>query len=857
MRKAVPAFALLALLAAAGAASAAQRDRAWLKSQCGEGALAYEKGGTRYTDEGDIMIVEVSDGAETKVGRGRCPEFSPDSSKLAWLDGSTAKGCMRKGDRTVHTIATGCSTSAGVHWYDDDEVLVVKSGKWYRVHISGSLQQEVPALTALGTGGTECDVRLAGGVWCYVTGSTWKTSEGRSGGTGGNCACSYSPVHNGGVSVTGLHSGHHDCSLTKVISGAPTGTIRCGDGFDNQRWSSNDVRYVAAKNEAKGRMMVMNVYSQDWAVLGSSGADRGEFTVGSGRGDPWPGAGADPMLDLSPTSLTFNGAEGGTDPSSQEVLVTNSGTGTLRTVSTSVSYAGTSGWLSVNRSGSGNSQTLTNSVSLGSLAPGTHEATVEVSCGNASNSPRSYTATLAVDAAPAEPTLSLGASRLDFSVVEGGANPPPQSVSATNVGGGTLDAVTASVSYGSGSGWLVASVSGSGNGQEIANAVDISGLAAGAYSATVEVACPNASNSPATYAVGLAVTERPNAAPTVDAGLDQTVSLPSAVFLDGSAADDGLPGGALTVTWSVESGPGPVEIAHPQALDTEAATVVAGVYVFRLTADDGALSSWDQVTVTVLEEPTITLMSPDGGEVWYVGTTRRVVWTTVSLDDVEIVLDDGSARMKLAESVDVTDPRWGCFPVTVPDLPSTDCLVLMDGYEVSAPTQSASTFEIRAVTDSDSDGMDDAWETVHFGDLSRDGTGDADSDGLTDLEEFTNGAGPAAGDSDSDGMPDAWEVACGLDPATDDADLDSDSDGFTNREEYLAGTDPALADDLPAADADLGFACLPAPRRQPRQAGLPVSAQTAAPARVPAAILLVLAATVCPVLWRRLVLRRA
>lgn len=41
-------------------------------------------------------------------------------------------------------------------------------------------------------------------------------------------------------------------------------------------------------------------------------------------------------------------------------------------------------------------------------------------------------------------------------------------------------------------------------------------------------------------------------------------------------------------------------------------------------------------------------------------------------------------------------------------------------------------------TDTDNDGMEDAWETSTFGGLSRDGTQDFDSDGYTDLEEFLN-----------------------------------------------------------------------------------------------------------------------
>lgn len=46
------------------------------------------------------------------------------------------------------------------------------------------------------------------------------------------------------------------------------------------------------------------------------------------------------------------------------------------------------------------------------------------------------------------------------------------------------------------------------------------------------------------------------------------------------------------------------------------------------------------------------------------------------------------------------------------------------------------------VVDSDNDGMDDDWEMAYFGTLSRDGTGDFDGDGATDLAEFKAGTDP-------------------------------------------------------------------------------------------------------------------
>jgi hypothetical protein len=91
--------------------------------------------------------------------------------------------------------------------------------------------------------------------------------------------------------------------------------------------------------------------------------------------------------------------------------------------------------------------------------------------------------------------------------------------------------------------------------------------------------------------------------------------------------------------------------------------------------------------------------------------------------------------------------------------------------------------------------MSDAWETVHFGGIARDGRGDADNDGLADVDEFRAGTDPARADTDGDGVSDAREVASALDP-TDAADAaaDPDGDGVQNARELELGLDPAVPD---------------------------------------------------------------
>ena len=106
---------------------------------------------------------------------------------------------------------------------------------------------------------------------------------------------------------------------------------------------------------------------------------------------------------------------------------------------------------------------------------------------------------------------------------------------------------------------------------------------------------------------------------------------------------------------------------------------------------------------------------------------------------------------------------------------------------------------IADITDSDGDGMSDAFEAAFGLDpTGDDSANDADSDGLDNLREFELRTSPLDIDSDGDGMPDNFEVENGLDPiSAADADIDSDFDGFTNLEEFKAGTDPQSADDFP------------------------------------------------------------
>lgn len=94
-----------------------------------------------------------------------------------------------------------------------------------------------------------------------------------------------------------------------------------------------------------------------------------------------------------------------------------------------------------------------------------------------------------------------------------------------------------------------------------------------------------------------------NLAPVVSAGPNRSVTLGDSASLDGTASDDNLPAPPnLTTAWSQVSGPGMVSFGNASSVDTSANFSEPGTYTLRLSASDGVLSAFDEMTV-VVDEP--------------------------------------------------------------------------------------------------------------------------------------------------------------------------------------------------------------------------------------------------------------
>ena len=168
-------------------------------------------------------------------------------------------------------------------------------------------------------------------------------------------------------------------------------------------------------------------------------------------------------ITLSPSSLTYTGVSGGSNPANQSVTVTANGNWTA-----SVNAP----WLKLSTtSGSGNG-TIIARVDLGSVSAKTNTASLSVTAGNT-------TRTLGVTLTLSDGSLTLSSNSLAFTATQGLANPSSKTITVQSAGSWTATKAAP---------WLVLSqTSGSANGTITAN-VDTSKATQGENQATITVA---------------------------------------------------------------------------------------------------------------------------------------------------------------------------------------------------------------------------------------------------------------------------------------------------------------------------------------------------------------------------------
>ncbi len=206
------------------------------------------------------------------------------------------------------------------------------------------------------------------------------------------------------------------------------------------------------------------------------------------------------VLEVSPLRLEFRGQEGGGNPVAQTLAVRNSG-GQPLTWTARASQA----WVRLNPgSGSlqgGESVQVYVYVELAGLGSGTHQAEITITAPGAQGSPAIVSVTLIIER-PA--VLSVTPLQLTFSGKVGRANPPPQSITIRNAGGGVMlwsgRADASWLSIAPDTGQIAA-----GQSQRAEVRVELRGLSAGTYSGTITITASGAQGSPQRLTVQLRV----------------------------------------------------------------------------------------------------------------------------------------------------------------------------------------------------------------------------------------------------------------------------------------------------------------------------------------------------------------
>ena len=414
-----------------------------------------------------------------------------------------------------------------------------------------------------------------------------------------------------------------------------------------------------------------------------------------------------PSIGVSPISLSFTAQQGGANPATQALAISNTGGGTLTWTASDDAT-----WLSVSSaSGTGNGPVTVTAI-LGTLATGTHNGVITLSATGAS--PVSVPVSLTVTAAPVPPAIGASPTNLTFAATQGGVNPANQTLTISNTGGGTL---TWSVS--DNAAWLTASlISGTGNGM-VALTVATGSLTAGSYTGTVTIAATGATSVtiPVTFAVAAppAIGMSPS---SLSFTAQQGGGSPVAQTLNISNTGGG------TLSWSASpdttwlaASPSSATGNGTVSIRVTTGTLTAGSYTGTITLSaTGASNRTVPVTFTVTAAPIINLnltsltyaatqgaSNPANQTVTLTMTGGATNWTVSdNASWLSVTPTSGSGNSTVTSNVNTAGLAAGTYTGTI-TVSATGALskTVTVTLTISAPTTSSVTLTWTANTESD------------------------------------------------------------------------------------------------------------------------------------------------------------
>jgi hypothetical protein len=122
----------------------------------------------------------------------------------------------------------------------------------------------------------------------------------------------------------------------------------------------------------------------------------------------------------------------------------------------------------------------------------------------------------------------------------------------------------------------------------------------------------------------------------------------------------------------------------------------------RVRGSDGDEGPWDisdaEFSITATSYAAITVISPNGGEILYTGSTHDITWTSiggVGNVKIEYSINNGTSWTEIVSSMS----NDGIYEWTVPDDPSDDCLIRVSETDGDPSDDSDAVFEITTDTE--------------------------------------------------------------------------------------------------------------------------------------------------------------
>ena len=188
-----------------------------------------------------------------------------------------------------------------------------------------------------------------------------------------------------------------------------------------------------------------------------------------------------PAINLTPSSLSFTAAVGGTAPAAKTLSLASS----TRAVLSYTAAASGGSWLTIASSSGSTPGSISVQANPASLAAGTYTGTITVTASGASNSPQSVPVTLTVTSGTTTGHLQAQPRWVSFNYVPGQSAPTPKSVNVLSSGSSL--SYTAAAFGGS---WLSVNPSGGTTAGKVSITANPDGLPTGTYAGVVQLSAP-------------------------------------------------------------------------------------------------------------------------------------------------------------------------------------------------------------------------------------------------------------------------------------------------------------------------------------------------------------------------------